>query len=245
MKAIRVGIGGWTYEPWRGLFYPEGLRQADELAYAAARLTTIEINGTFYRTQTPETFRAWGAAVPDAFVFAVKAHRAAAQRTEPDEARPAIERFLESGLTELGPKLGPILWQLPAGRKFNPDTFARFLDLLPGEKDGIALRHVVEAVHPSFDAPESLALFKAHGVARAILDKPDVALREDLTAGHVYLRLEKSLDEEPAGYAPAELDHWARRFKHLAKAGHEVFAYVISGAKHRAPAGAMALLERL
>jgi uncharacterized protein YecE (DUF72 family) len=245
MTAIRVGIGGWTFEPWRGLFYPEGLRQADELAYAAARLTTIEINGTFYRTQTPQTFRAWADAVPKDFVFAVKAHRAAAQRTEPDEAKPAIERFLQSGLTELGPKLGPILWQLPAGRKFNPDPFARFLALLPPEFEGVRLRHVVEAVHPTFDAAEALALFKAHGVARAILDKPDVAFREDVTAGHVYLRLEKSLDEEPAGYAPAELDHWAARLKALAKAKHDVFAYVISGAKHRAPAAAMALLERL
>ncbi len=245
MGAIRIGIGGWTYEPWRGLFFPEGLRHADELAYAAERLTTIEINGTFYRTQTPKSFRAWHDATPEDFVFAVKVHRAAAQRSEPEEARPAIERFLDSGLTELGPKLGPLMWQLPAGRRFKPDVFARFLDLLPAEKDGLVLRHVVEAAHPSFDDEACTALLRERGVARAILDKPNVALRETITSPHVYLRLEKGQDEEPAGYPPAGLDHWSQRFKAIAAEGHDVFAYVISGAKHRAPAAAMALIERL
>ena len=242
---IRVGIGGWTYEPWRGLFFPEGLRHADELSYAAERLTTIEINGTYYRTQTPKTFAAWRDATPESFVFAVKVHRAAAQRTEPDEARPAIERFLQSGLTELGAKLGPLMWQLPSGRRFDPDRFARFLDLLPASQDGVPLRHVVEAVHPSFSTEACTALLRERGIARAILDKPDVDLAETLTSPHVYLRLERCADEEPAGYPPEGLDRWAKRLKAIANDGHDVFAYVISGAKHRAPAAAMALLERL
>ncbi len=246
MANIRIGIGGWTYEPWRGLFFPEGLRHADELGYASARLSSIEINGTFYRTQTPKTFRAWHDQTPPGFVFSVKAHRAASQRTDPDEARPAIERFLASGLTELGDKLGPIIWQLPAGRKFEADRFERFLDLLPTEIDGHAIRHVVEAVHDSFGTPPCTALLKARGVARAIIEKPGVTLDETVTADHVYLRLEGSVDEELLGYAPADLDRWASRLGALAKPkGRAVFAYVISGAKHRNPAAAMALIERV
>jgi uncharacterized protein YecE (DUF72 family) len=246
VTSIRVGIGGWTYEPWRGLFYPEGLRHGDELAYAAAHLTSIEINGTFYRTQTPKSFRTWSNSVPKDFVFTVKAHRAAAQRIDPDEARPAITRFLDSGLTELGEKLGPILWQLPNGRKFDPAVFARFLDLLPAAQDGIKLRHVVEAAHASFNSETCTALLRERGVARAILDKPGVEASHEVTADHVYLRLEKCVDEEPTGYAPSDLDAWADRLKTLAKPkGRSVFAYVISGAKHRAPAAAMGLIERL
>lgn len=246
MRRIRIGVGGWTYEPWRGLFFPEGLRKADELRYAAEHLTSIEVNGTFYRTQTPKTFREWGASVPGDFIFSIKAHRAAAQRTEPDDAKAAVERFLASGLAELGPKLGPVIWQLPAGRKFDPDRFARFLDLLPGVIDGVPLRHVVEAVHDSFGAPAAIALFRERSIARAIVEKAGAAFDDTLTADHVYLRLEGSRDEEPLGYPPDELDAWAKRLESLAKPkDRHVFAYLISGAKHRNPAAAMALIERI
>lgn len=244
MGAIKIGIGGWTFEPWRGLFYPPGLKHADELGYAAERLTSIEINGTFYRTQSPKSFRLWHDAVPATFVFAVKAHRAAAQRTEPDDARPAIERFLASGLAELGPKLGPIVWQLPAGRKFDPERLPRFLDLLPPTLDGLPLRHVIEAVHPSFSQEAVRALLAERGIARAVVEKPDVALDDTPTAAHVYLRLERARDEEPLGYPGAALDVWAERLKSFARQ-RDVFAYLISGAKHRNPAGAMALIERV
>jgi uncharacterized protein YecE (DUF72 family) len=243
---IRIGIGGWDFAPWRGLFYPQGLPRAQELAYAAAHLTSIEINGTFYRTQTPETFRAWHDGTPEGFVFSVKAARAAAQRKDAEEAKPAVERFLQSGLTELGGKLGAILWQLPAGRRFDADGLARFLDLLPPSQDGIPLRHALEAAHPSFLVPEATALLRERAIARVILDKPGVAESEEVTADHVYLRLQGTVDVEPAGYSEADLDKWASRLKALAKpAKRQVLAYVIAGAKHRAPAAAMALIERL
>jgi uncharacterized protein YecE (DUF72 family) len=242
---IRVGIGGWDYAPWRGLFYPEGVRRADELAYASARLTSIEINATFYRTQTPATFRSWRDGTPDGFVFAVKAARAAAQRKDADEAKPAIGRFLGSGLAELGDKLGPLLWQVPAGRRFDRDALARFLDLLPPALDGLPLRHALEAEHASFGSDEAVALLRERGIARVILDKPGTSPWRGITAGHVYLRLQGTVDEEPAGYTQAALDEWARELMALAKPeGRRVFAYVISGAKRRAPAAAMALIER-
>ncbi len=243
---IRLGIGGWNFAPWRGLFYPKGLPQAEELAYAAAHLTSIEINGTFYRTQTPEVFRSWHDGTPKDFVFSVKASRAAAQRKDAVEAKPAVERFLQSGLIELGDKLGAILWQLPAGRRFDADDLARFLDLLAPSLDGMPLRHALEAAHASFSAPEATALLRERAIARVILDKPGVTLNDEPTADHVYLRLQRTVDQEPAGYSEAALDEWGGRLQALARpAKRQVFAYVIAGAKHRAPAAAMALIERV
>lgn len=240
---IRIGIGGWDYAPWRGLFYPNGLRKADELAYASARLTSIEINATFYRTQTPETFRAWRDGTPDDFVFALKAARGAAQRKDAAEAKPAIGRFLNSGPAELGDKLGPILWQLPAGRKFDADQFASFLDLLPETLDGLPLRHAIEAEHETFGTDTAVALLRERGIARVILDKPGTVPWDGVTAEHVYLRLQGTLDEEPEGYSVTALDSWAAKLR--ACGDRPVFAYVIAGAKHRAPAAAMALIARI
>lgn len=258
--TIRTGIGGWVYAPWRETFYPPDLKQADELAYAASRLGAIEINATFYRTQTAASFAKWRDATPDGFVFAVKAARGAAQRTDPTDAAPAIERFLHSGLAELGPKLGPILWQLPPTRKFDPGIVQRFLDLLPPTLDGHPLRHVIEAQHASFAAPDALALLTGRGVARAIIDTDKAPLVGTVTADFVYLRLQRTEDAEPAGYAPPALDQWAARLAALAAGSpppgldvpaappampRDVFAFVISGAKHRAPAAAMALADRI
>ena len=213
MNTVRVGIGGWDFAPWRGLFYPEGLRKADQLGYAAARLTSIEINATFYHTQTPATFRAWREGTPEGFVFAVKAARAAAQRTDAEEAKPAVARFLGSGLTELGDKLGPILWQLPARRRFNTDPLARFLDLLPAALDGLPLRHALEAEHESFLADASLALLRERRVALVMLDKPGVKPCTEPTADHVYVRLQGTVDAEPTGYPSPALDTWATRLR--------------------------------
>lgn len=243
--AIRTGIGGWIYPAWRETFYPPEVKAAGQLAYAASRLATIEINATFYRTQTPASFAKWRDETPDGFVFSVKAARAASQRKDAAEAAPAIARFLGSGLSELGPKLGPVLWQLPPGRRFDADQMARYLDLLPGTLDGHRLRHVIEARHDSFASPEALALLGERNVARAIIDSDKNPLVEAVTANFVYLRLQRSEDAEPAGYAPPALDRWADRLVELAAGDRDVFAYVISGAKHRAPAGAMALAERL
>ena len=257
--TIRTGIGGWVYPPWRETFFPAGLKHADELSYAAARLATIEINATFYRTQSPASFARWASETPDGFVFSVKAARAAAQRKDPQEAAPAIERFLRSGLAELGPKLGPVLWQLPPGRTFEAETMARFLDLLPDVLDGLPLRHVVEARHDSFASAPALALLAERNVARAIVDSEKSPLLAAVTADFVYLRLQRTLDQEPEGYPPAELDTWAKRLQAFStgdappglemptaapRMQRDVFGYVISGAKHRAPAAAMALGAR-
>ena len=246
-KPVRVGIGGWTYAPWRDNFYPRGLKHADELAYAAARLRSIEINATFYRTQTAANFRAWAAATPPGFVFSVKAARAAAQRTDPEAAAPAVERFLGSGLTELGERLGPILWQLPRTRRFDGDAVCRFLDLLPPARDGVALRHALEASHPSFATPQAVELLRSRQVALVVVDSekvsPEPPLEPPLTADFVYLRLQRSVDEQPLGYSEPALDAWAARIRNWSSS-RPVFAYVIAGAKHRAPAAAMALAAR-
>lgn len=258
--TIRTGIGGWVYPPWRETFFPAGLKHAGELAYAASRLATIEINATFYRTQSPASFAKWAAETPDDFVFSVKAARGAAQRRDPEEAAPSIERFLHSGLAELGPKLGPLLWQLPPGRAFDADAMARTLDLLPDSLDGLPLRHVIEARHPSHAGPEALALLAERNVARAIVDRDEQPPPAAITADFVYLRLQRTRDVETDGYPPAELDAWAGRLRALAagdappgletpvaakRMRRDVFAYAISGAKHRAPAAAMALAARL
>ncbi len=245
---IRIGIGGWNFPQWRDNFYPKGLRQADELTYAAGRLGSIEINGTFYRTQTPDIFRSWRSAVPDGFVFSVKAARGAAQRRDAAEAAPSIERFLGSGLTALGPALGPILWQLPPGRRFDADDLGRFLDLLPVGRDGVALRHALEARHESFATEPALRLLGERNVALVALDldpeAPDPQADFPLTADFAYLRLQATRDEEPLGYAPKLLDAWAIRLRKLSR-DRPVFAYVISGAKHRAPAAAEAMIHKL
>ncbi len=259
--TIRTGIGGWVYAPWNESFYPSGIRAADTLRHAASMLSAIEINATFYRTQTPESFAHWASQTPDGFVFAVKATRGAAQRKDPEEAAPSVARFLGSGLTELGPRLGPVLWQLPAGRKFDAALFPRFLDLLPDRLGGQRLRHAIEAADPSFRTEPALRLLAERGIALVGLDKEGAPAGTAITADFVYLRLQGTRSEEPAGYSEAELDLWAERLRLLARgvvppvlaidapapapAPRDVFAFVIAGAKERAPAAAIALASRL
>jgi len=261
--TIHVGIGGWTFAPWRGVFYPKGLPQARELAYAAEHLSSIEINGTFYRTQSPASFTKWASEVPAGFVFALKGPRYATHRKPLAEAGPSIERFLASGPLTLADKLGPMLWQFAPFTKFDPDDFGAFLALLPPERDGRRLRHVVEARHPSFSDPRFIALLREHGVANAIVESDKHALAEDLTADFVYARLERAQADEATGYPKKDLDRWAKRIGEWA-AGREpadakrlsdkpavkantrdCFVYFISGAKERNPAAAMAMIERL
>ena len=260
--AIHVGIGGWTYPPWRGRFYPDGLPHAQELAYAGARLTAIEINGTFYRHQSPASFAAWRDAVPDGFVFSVKAHRATTQSRDLAEAGPAIERFLRSGVLELGPKLGPILWQFAPTKKFDPDAMELFLAMLPARLDGVALRHAVEARHASFEDPAWLALAASYGVAVAVIDSDKQALHGDVTADFVYARLQRNQADAAEGYDSADLDRWAGRLARWSSGeavddlplvlpprvqdgGRPCFAFFISGDKERAPEAAQAMLRRL
>jgi uncharacterized protein YecE (DUF72 family) len=259
---IFVGIGGWTFAPWRGVFYPEGLPHAQELGYAASHLTSIEINGTFYRTQTPATYRKWASEVPQDFVFSVKGPRFVTHRRELGDAGESITRFLNSGVTELGNRLGPLLWQFPPTKKFEEADFTAFLALLPAEFDGRRLRHVVEVRHKSFLAPAFIALLRKAEIAVVFSEHDTYPAIADATADFVYLRLQKGEDSIETAYPPQALDAWAGRLRAWAQgeeptdlphvdptpapaAPRDVFAYVIHEGKVRAPAAAMALIERL
>jgi uncharacterized protein YecE (DUF72 family) len=260
--AIRVGIGGWTYAPWRNNFYPEGLAHAKELEYASHQVTAIEVNGTFYGLQKPSTFARWRDAVPDDFVFSLKAPRYATHRTTLADAGEAIDRFVDSGFVELGDKLGPLLWQLPPRKKFDADDIVAFVELLPATIDGRPLRHVLEVRHPSFVTEDYLRIARSHGVATVFTDSTEYPSFADVTGELIYARLVRSDAKLVAGYAPAALDAWQRRALLWAGGGmptdlpciapptetahpRDVFIYFINGAKERAPAAARALLERL
>jgi uncharacterized protein YecE (DUF72 family) len=242
---IRAGVGGWTFEPWCGTFYPPGLPHAQELSFASRALTSIEINGTFYRTQKPDTFRKWAEETPDGFVFSVKAPRYAVNKRVLAEARPSIERFAESGLEQLGNKLGPILWQFAPTKKFDAADFAAFLALLPHEAKGTPLRHALEVRHPSFKTPEFCELAAKVGAAIVLADSDDYPLIEEQTADFSYARLMRSRAEVETGYPTDELAAWRKRAKCWAKGGRDVFVYFIDGAKERAPAAAAAFLDGL
>ncbi|MGO9627748.1 MAG: DUF72 domain-containing protein [Xanthobacteraceae bacterium] len=271
---IYIGIGGWNFAPWRGVFYPEGLPQAKELEYAASHLTSIEINATFYGSQKPASFRKWAATVPDGFVFSVKGPRFATNRRVLAEAGDSIQRFLDSGVIELGDRLGPLLWQFAPTKKFDPADFGKFLELLPAKAGSRALRHVVEVRHPSFRAPDFVALVRSFHTPVVFTDHATYPSLADATGDFIYARLQKGKDTIPTAYPPTELDAWAKRLQlwahgktpedlpHVDPASappeapprdvfardvfaRDVFAYVIHEGKIRAPAAAMALIERL
>jgi uncharacterized protein YecE (DUF72 family) len=259
---IRVGVGGWNYAPWRGPFYPPDLKQADELGYASRHLTTIEINGTFYRTQSAASFKKWRDATPENFVFAVKGHRAVVNSRKLADAAEPIQWFFKSGVLELGEKLGPLLWQMAPFRKFDPEDLRRFLDLLPRKLGERELMHALEARHESFLAPELVSLLREHRVAAVYADSDDYPAIADITADFVYARLQRTQMENDLGYSSADLDLWAARAKSwesgvapadlpylekkaAPKTKRPVFIYMISGAKVRAPAAAMGLIERV
>ena len=242
---IRVGIGGWVYPPWRGAFYPKGLRQAEELGFASRQVTAIEINGTFYRIQTPASFKKWRDETPDDFMFSLKGPRFLTHRGELASAAPYMERFFASGLLDLEDKFGPILWQFAATLAFDRADFAAFLDLLPAAIEGRALRHVVEVRHPSFRTPEFVALLRERRIALALVDDATYPAFDELTADFAYLRLRRCAEIEETGYPPEALDAAAVRLRAWAAAGHDCFLYFINGAKLRAPAAAQALIGRL
>lgn len=259
---IRAGIGGWTYEPWRDNFYPKGLPHARELEFASRHLTAIEINGTFYRTQKPETFAKWRDETPAGFVFAVKAPRYATIRKVLGEAGPSIERFVESGLAELGPRLGPILWQFAPTKRFEPEDFEAFLKLLPAKIGSRKARHALEPRHASFIDPQFVALARRYRCAIVFTDSDEYPAIGDVTADFVYARLVRAQANLVTGYSAPALDAWAKvartfargaepaEFPRVCKAGaksgsRDVYVFFINGAKERAPAAARAFLERI
>lgn len=259
---IRVGVGGWTYEPWRGLFYPADLPKTRELEYASRKLTSIEINGTYYRLQKPETFAKWRDETPNDFVFSVKGGRHATNRSVLAEAGESIERFFASGVLLLGDKLGPINWQFAATKKFDPEDFGAFLALLPESIEGREIRHAVEVRHDSFKTPDFIELARRRGVAVVVSGDSEFPLITDVTAPLVYVRIMGANKTHKLGYSPAALDVWAGRARIWAAGGSpadlppiaptpnsksacDVFLYAISGFKERNPAAALALIERL
>jgi uncharacterized protein YecE (DUF72 family) len=259
---IRIGIGGWSYEPWRGVFYPEGHPQKRELEYASRRLTSIEINSTYYGAQKPETFAKWYEQTPEAFVFSVKAPRYATHRKVLADAGASVERFLKGGVTQLKHKLGPINWQFMPGKMFDAGDFEAFLKLLPPEVDGLSLRHAVEVRHESFRTPEFVKLARRYGVAAVLgvdSEHPSIA---DATAPFAYIRLMGTQANEALGYPAATLDLWAERARSWAQGARpsglplllpaapapgkrDVYVYVIGGHKVANPRAAMALIARL
>jgi len=239
-----VGIGGWNFAPWRGSFYPKGLTQACELDYASRQLTSIEINSTFYGLQKPATFQKWRDETPDGFVFSVKAPRFVTNRKQLASAASSIERFLDSGLLELGAKLGPINWQLPPGKPFDAEDLAAFLKLLPRKRVGLVLRHALEVRDASFDCEEFVALAGEHQVAVVEAGDSEYPRIQARSAPFSYLRVMGAKASAPKGYPPAALARWREHAQTLARDG-DVYFYFISGAKQRNPLAAMALLAAL
>lgn len=258
---IHIGIGGWDFDPWRGTFFPNGLARAKHLQYLGTRLGATEVNATYYSTMSPATFAKWAASVPDGFRFALKASRFCTNRKKLGEAAESIGKFCAQGFTELGDKLGPILWQLAPTKKFDADEIRDFLMLLPTSRDGIPLRHALEVRHESFRSREFVALARASHVAIVFADHETYPEIADLTADFVYARLQQAKEAEPAGYAPEALDRWAGVVRGwargesptglhyvadgAARTPRETFAFFIAGDKVRNPAAAEALAARL
>ena len=261
--TIRAGIGGWTFAPWRGVFYPPKLPQSQELAYASRQLTSIEVNGTYYGSQSPATFRKWASETPEGFVFSLKGPRFATNRKVLAEAGDSVNRFLDSGVLELGLKLGPLLWQFAPTKKFDATDFGKFLELLPHRVGDQHLRHVVEVRHDSFCTPDFIALLRRFGVPVVFAEHATYPAIADTAGDFVYARLQMGKDTIETGYAPKALDAWAERARVWAAGRHpddlpladaespskptprDVFVYFIHEGKVRAPAAAAALIERL
>jgi len=259
---IRVGIGGWTYAPWRGTFFPKGLAHAKELHFASRALSAIEINGTYYSTMKPQSFQKWHDETPDDFVFSVKASRFSTNRKELASAKDSIDRFISSGLSALGDKLGPILWQFAPTKKFDAEDFEAFLALLPKSLERRTLRHALEVRTDTFVCEEFIALARKYNAAIVLADSDKYPLIADVAADFLYLRLQRSSEKYEWGYSPAAIKSWAERaqawskgsapkdLKTLAKPAkaaksRDVFVFMIGGDKIRAPAAAQALLKQL
>lgn len=242
MARAVVGMAGWVYPPWRGTFYPPGLRQADELAYAATRVTSIEINSSFYATPKRESWAAWRDVVPDDFAFSVKAPKFVTVVKKLRDVAEPVARFLDSGLRELGPKLGPVLWQTPADLPYDPATIEAFLAHL----DGTHLRHALEVRHPSFDDPRFRAQAEAAGVAVVLGDTGNGwPVLDWPIADFAYARLHGDLDRYPDGYDAAGIDRWSAWTAAQLAAGRDAYVYCVTENKLHSPRDAEALLAAL
>lgn len=260
--TIHVGVGGWDFDPWRGTFYPPGLAKARQLEHLGQRLTATEINATYYKLQSPALFERWGKMAPNGFKFAVKASRFCTNRKLLGEAGESIGRFCAQGFTELGDKLGPILWQMMPTKRFDGQEIREFFGLLPTSRDGMKLRHAIEPRHESFKCREFVAMARAANVAIVVAEHATYPQIADLSADFVYARLQRAREEESAGYGPAALDRWAQVARGWA-AGEspsgldyvsdaparlqprDAFLFFISGAKVRNPLAAESLIGRL
>jgi uncharacterized protein YecE (DUF72 family) len=242
---IRIGIGGWTYPPWRGLFYPDDLPQKRELEYASRQFGAIEINATFYGRQSPKSWAAWAKVAPDGFQFAIKGSRYCVTRPRLADAGEGIATYFAQGMAALGEKLGPVLWMLAARRQFDREDIAGFFKLLPEKLDGMPLRHVIEPRHESFRDEAFCALCREHDVAVVFGDDDDFPCIDSDTASFAYARLQRMREEVPTGYDDAALDAFAKRARKWTKDGREAYLFMINGSKIRAPAAALALQERL
>ncbi|MFZ2028778.1 MAG: DUF72 domain-containing protein [Vitreimonas sp.] len=241
---IRVGIGGWSYEPWEETFYPPKLAAAKQLEYASSKVTAIEINATFYRTQSATSFKKWADSTPEEFMFSVKAPRAAVQRKDLREAKESIEWFFNSGVSELGAKLGPIFWQMAPYKKFDLAEMTAYFDMLPEKVKKLPLRHALEVRHASFQDDTFLKLARERNIAVVTVESEKHPLIAEPTANFAYARLELTQSDEPTGYAKPALKKWAKTARDWEKGG-DVFLYFISGAKERNPAAAIAMLDIL
>jgi uncharacterized protein YecE (DUF72 family) len=264
-----VGISGWRYPPWRGTFYPRGLPQRRELEYAAQRMSTVEINGSFYSLQRPESYAAWRAQTPDGFVFAVKGGRFITHMKKLAGVEVPLANFFASGVLALGDKLGPLLWQLPPTLGYDHDRLAAFADLLPRSTaaaarlaaghdqrlDGRALttadadrplRHAIEVRHDSFTDRGFLDLLRDKDIGLVVADTAGKwPLLLDVTSDFVYVRLHGDTELYVSGYSDEALDAWAARVQGWAEQGLDVYVYFDNDVKVRAPVDAMALAERL
>lgn len=257
---IRSGMGGWTYEPWRETFYPPDVPKKSELEYASRQVSAIEINGTFYRLQSPSVFAKWRHDTPDDFVFCVKASRYIVNRKVLAEAAEGISRFLGSGLSELKDKLGPILWQLPPTKRFDEPDLEAFLQLMPKELAGRRLQHALEVRHESFMSEQYLDLARRYRVATVFADTDEYPSFADVTGDFIYSRLMRTVSSQVTGYSKQALGAWAKRAQTWAEGGEpkdlprvrkaaskgssrDVFMFFISGAKERAPVAARHLIS--
>jgi uncharacterized protein YecE (DUF72 family) len=248
MAQAFVGISGWTYKPWRGEFYPKGLRQKDELAYASRQLGSIEVNGSFYALQKPESYRAWAAATPEGFVFSVKGSRFITHMKKLAGVEEALPRFFESGVYELGDKLGPVLWQLPPNLGYDPDRLAAFFDLLPRSVPGTGrhLRHAMEVRHDSFKVAAFPALLRAHDIALVTADTAGKwPFFDELTSDFAYARLHGAEELYVSGYDPPAIRAWGARVRAWLGTGRDSYVYFDNDVKVRAPFDARALAAEL